>query len=416
MRRDRFVFAIILYGIVLFTGAAAFFLFGDVSQALSAGVVTGTPQVPDNQDEMQLPVKTPEDDMSDESDNISEQPDLIQEEDDGELSEAWGQLRADTTAEWREIIGEKCIVLPKPLNNGNDVVISVTDIPIEQSIALRIQGCGYTEYDYSDIERIAQDSYYSEAPDSTKESSDPLKKMTQFCTSADDGSYELYVEFLLDKTYAYNVYETQSHYFVALMEPNEIYDRIVVLDAGHGGWDTGTVSRDGKVLEKNVNLQVLLYLQELLENAGIKVYATRTTDRYIGHAERIALANSLAADMFVSIHCNNEYQDAGAKGTEVLYAEQQNAENGNALDSKFLAQICLEKLTEALQSEDGGVHARSEELTVLQEAEVPAVQVELAYMSNAEDIELLKTETGQRAAAKALYDAILDAHHATLPE
>ena len=212
------------------------------------------------------------------------------------------------------------------------------------------------------------------------------------------------------------MYETETHYFIALKEAKTVYDKIVVLDAGHGGWDTGTPSKDGRVLEKNINLQVLLYLEELLTARNIKVYATRTTDRYIGHAERIALANDLEADMFISIHCNNAYQDAGAGGTEVLYAEQQEAVNGNGLDSEFLAQICLEKLTEALQTESRGLQAKGEELTVLQKAEVPAVQVELAFMSNSKDMELMKTEAGQRTAAQALCDAVLDAYHATLPE
>ena len=219
---------------------------------------------------------------------------------------------------------------------------------------------------------------------------------------------EIFINLLLDKTYAYNVYETESHYFVALMEAKEVYDRIVVLDAGHGGWDTGTPSYDGKFLEKNINLQVLLYLEELLNAEDVMVYTTRTTDRNIGHTERIALANSLNADMFISIHCNNAYQNPEAHGTEVLYTQYQNAWEG--MNSKQFAQICLEELVTALQLNDRGLFARGDDLTVLQKAEVPAALVELAFMSNPGDMKVLKTDEAQKASAEALYKAIMRAY------
>ena len=437
MQKDRFVFAIIIYGLILLVGAGvcSVLLPEDISAVANAGVEAGKdisptpeitvsiqPVVPTKEPgqhvangdsdatETQNPLETvkPNDKSPDETgknDGVTKE-----EEADG----PWALLSAKTTAEWREIIGERCIVLPKPENafGRQDIRFSLTEMPVEQSIALHVQGCTRTVYGYDAVERIAGEQYFVSEP--LEADKDPLRRMSQSCSLLEDGSYELYIELLLDKTYVYNVYETENHYFIALKEAKEIYDRVVVLDAGHGGWDTGTPSKDGKVLEKNINLQVLLYLEELLEAENVKVYATRTTDRYIGHAERIALANALEADLFLSIHCNNAYQDADERGTEVLYTQYCDSEG--ELNSEKLAQLCQEELVTELQLHDRGLQARGDDLTILQEAEVPAVQVELAFMSNAEDMNLLKTEEAQKKAAEALCRAIMRSYDALVAE
>lgn len=444
MQKDRFIFAIIIYGLILLAGAGvcSVLLPEDISAVANTGVeaekdVTPTPDATEPTQPV-VPTKKPgksEDDLhgsGDESENLNlsepEKTDdmtlgetVIGGEVSGEIEPeqeaatgAWALLSTTTTVEWREIIGERCIVLQKPEKDlpGQELEVSLTEMPVERSIALRVQGCKHIELGYEAIERIAGEQYFASEP--LAQEGDPLRRMTWSCTLQEDGSHELYIELLLDKTYVYNVYETETHYFIALKEAKEVYDKIVVLDAGHGGWDTGTPSKDGKVLEKNINLQVLLYLEELLAAENIKVYATRTTDRYIGHAERIALANALEADIFLSIHCNNAYQDAGEKGTEVLYTQYDAIENN--MNSERLAQLCQEELIAALQLNDRGLQARGDDLTVLQKAEVPAVQVELAFMSNAEDMEVLKNAEAQRMAAEALHQAVMRAYEAMSAE
>jgi len=456
VQKDRFIFVIIIYGLILLTGAGicSALLPKDISAVANTGMEAGKDVIatPGETEPTQLvtPTTKPEQSKSDESDDEAQNPSEQTKPDDkvpdetttgdevsGEIIPGeeviegpWAMLSAKTTAEWRGIIGERCIVLQKPETalSGHELLFSLTEMPVEQSIALRVQGCKHTEYGYEAVERIAGEKYFALEPlvqedeqvaeennaDGTgvtdllvETNKDPLRRMTHLCTLQEDGSYELYIELLLDKTYVYNVYETETHYFVALREAKEVYDRVVVLDAGHGGWDTGTPSKDGKVLEKNINLQVLLYLEELLAAEDIKVYSTRTTDRYIGHGERIALANALEADLFISIHCNNAYQEAGEKGTEVLYTQYSSKNN---MSSEMLAQLCQEELVAAIQLNDRGVQARGDDLTVLQKAKVPAVQVELAFMSNSEDMKLLKTEEAQRKAAGALYKAVMRAY------
>lgn len=414
MQKDRYIFALIIYGAVLLmsAGICVFAFPGDASAAVSnpnqlgQNVITGALNVPTQPESpsptgvTSVPVKPNPD---------TEKPGENPGEESVSQTDAWESLSIETTKEWRDIIGDRCIVIPKPeaAFQEQEIMISLSEMPVDHSIALEVQGCNYTEYEYTNFERISDGQYFNSEP--TEDSADPIKEIKQFCVLQSDGSYHYYAELLLDKTYAYNVYEAEDYYFIALLDAKNAYEKIVVLDAGHGGWDTGTSSYDGQYLEKDINLQVLLQLEKLLTAEGIKVYTTRTTDRNVGHSERIYLANSLDADFFVSIHCNNAYQNPDANGTEVLYTQYQNSE---LMDSQKLAQICLEELVAELQLADRGLFARGDDLTVLQQAKVPAVIVELAFMSNKADMETLKKDETQTAAAKALYKAVMRAYDA----
>src|SRR5438132_3626708 len=94
----------------------------------------------------------------------------------------------------------------------------------------------------------------------------------------------------------------------------------IVLDAGHGGWDLGTVGRRG-LLEKDVVLEIVQRLGRLLESRlGSEVVYTRNNDNYVTLDQRTHLANRTQADMFVSIHAN--YSDlSSARGVETYYTD-----------------------------------------------------------------------------------------------
>lgn len=94
-------------------------------------------------------------------------------------------------------------------------------------------------------------------------------------------------------------------------------DLIVVLDAGHGGYDSGAVGNG--LYEKNLNLKIAKYCKEELEKyPGVKVYMTRSTDRFVALDERVSYARSRKADVFVSLHINAAANFA-ASGAEVYY-------------------------------------------------------------------------------------------------
>jgi N-acetylmuramoyl-L-alanine amidase len=95
---------------------------------------------------------------------------------------------------------------------------------------------------------------------------------------------------------------------------------LVVFDPGHGGKDPGAVSRDGKLKEKDVTLNIAKRIKRLIEaqNPRIRIVMTRNDDTFLKLEERTALANSLDADLFVSIHCNAS-TEASPNGIETYF-------------------------------------------------------------------------------------------------
>ncbi len=237
---------------------------------------------------------------------------------------------------------------------------------------------------------------------------DPVKAMSVTTWQNEDGTSDVTLLLTLDKTYVYELAEDENNYYISLLRPKDVYDKIIVLDAGHGGYDPGTLTRDGKYLEKTINLNVVLYLKELFEqNPDIRVYCTRTTDRRLNLKQRIQLANDVEADFFLSVHCNSN-ESGYLKGTEVLYSAAQNSWTG--MNSKKFAQLCMDKLSEYVGLHKRGLVPRDHNLTVLHDAQVPAALAELGFMSNRSDMEQLAKEETQRNAAQALYEAILNAY------
>ena len=104
------------------------------------------------------------------------------------------------------------------------------------------------------------------------------------------------IKFTLAEVYECKSVLEEGYLYIDFVLPGEVYDRIVVIDAGFGGTDNG-VTANG-LIEKDINLDIIKRVKELLDNSGIKVYYTRTTDVDIAPEDRIALANDTDADMF----------------------------------------------------------------------------------------------------------------------
>src|SRR5690554_1473596 len=86
---------------------------------------------------------------------------------------------------------------------------------------------------------------------------------------------------------------------------NPVKPFVVVLDAGHGGHDSGNTGHNGKYRESEISLNIVLKVGEMLEKLpNVKVIYTRKTDVFLGLRERAAIANKNDADLFVSVHCN----------------------------------------------------------------------------------------------------------------
>lgn len=176
-------------------------------------------------------------------------------------------------------------------------------------------------------------------------------------------------------------------------------DKLIVIDPGHGGYDSGATGRILNVKEKDVNLEVSLKLKKLLENEGFKVYMTRDDDNYIGLYDRPAIANELGADAFVSVHANSA-GNSSAQGVEVLYYP--NDGRGN----KTFANIMQNALVQGLNARDRGIIQRPK-LVVIRETKMPAVLLELGFLSNQREEQLLSQEDYRQKCAEAALKGII---------
>lgn len=216
---------------------------------------------------------------------------------------------------------------------------------------------------------------------------------------------------------------------------------VVVLDPGHGGVHAGTVSKDG-AREKDVVLRIARHAKAALEKAGHVVHLTREGDKTLALDARVARANAVGAAVFVSIH-NNSAPVPHRRGVEtyilsarasdevaaaLLHAEEAEAHDehgfgggGGGSDLDFIlddldrsaAQEKSAALAKAVQDRLGKVRGlgpsrglRQAPFRVLKQASMPAVLVEIGYLSHEAQAKLLASTRGQRAAGQALAKGI----------
>lgn len=183
------------------------------------------------------------------------------------------------------------------------------------------------------------------------------------------------------------------------VDPDQLIDELdstkhkIVIDAGHGGSDPGSIGYSGRY-EKYFTLSLAQKIADAInEEPDLVAYMTRTDDRFIELEDRSAYANDLGADLFISIHGN--WFEREISGTETYYYGEL---------SKPFASIMHEKIWEATGFSDRGV--RSEPYKVLRYAEMPAVLLELGYLSTEEDEEEMLTDAFQDRVAKAVVAGI----------
>lgn len=175
----------------------------------------------------------------------------------------------------------------------------------------------------------------------------------------------------------------------------------IFVDAGHGGTDPGAVGNG--VIEQYVNLSVAVQLAELLEQGGYEVMLYRSTPtenvlpgKSADLTNRARMANNWGADYFVSIHTNSSPNPA-ANGFEVyVYRLRTRAQ--------ALAESIVRSFVSRLGSKDNGV--RQANFAVLRQTRMPAVLVELGYLSNPTEALNLNSPAWQTAAAQAIYNGI----------
>lgn len=231
--------------------------------------------------------------------------------------------------------------------------------------------------------------------------------------------------------------------------------KTVVIDAGHGGKDVGCVSRDKKTYEKTITLDIAKRLEQKILAAypGVTVKMTRSGDKFVELENRAVIANKAGANLFISIHVNSVEKGTSAHGFSI-HCLGQSARKGNDLYSKNLDLVrrensvimleddyktryqgfdpsdpqsyiifslmqnahlsqslsFAEDVAEAFANVGPIKHSRGvsqDPFWVLWRTAMPAVLIEVGFMSNPEDLATLRTEKGRDGIAEGIYEAFV---------
>ncbi len=194
---------------------------------------------------------------------------------------------------------------------------------------------------------------------------------------------------------------------------NEPAERVIIIDAGHGGEDSGAIGANG-VLEKNLNLEIAEVLKSELEAKGFTVVMTRTEDKMLYSEEenikgmrklsdlknRVKVAENYPNAIFISIHMNS-FGASEYSGLQVYYAEDDNG-------SMALANSIQSSVKGSLQPENNRVTKCGKNLYLLEKSPVTSVLVECGFLSNEEECKKLSEKEYQKQLSFAIVCGIIE--------
>lgn len=223
-----------------------------------------------------------------------------------------------------------------------------------------------------------------------------------------NSSNQTVITITTDKIQGYNYTVKDNILSLSVGQPSEFYDKIVLLDAGHGGYDPGAIH--GSAKEKNINYNVLnIYAKEAFKDSDIKVYFTRVDDTLIDLYDRADYSKETEADLFISVHCNAATNTA-ARGTSVYYSSVNKGRGVTGLTSKILASSLVNSLSASLGTKNLGTIDKA--FVVVRENTVPAVLIELAFLTNPSDKAKLVSSTYQKKAAQTIFNTVVNIFNA----
>lgn len=178
------------------------------------------------------------------------------------------------------------------------------------------------------------------------------------------------------------------------LQPNvKVNKKLIVLDAGHGGTETGAI-RAG-ILEKDMTIDVTKKVAKILSQKGYEIVMTRNDDETVSLQKRVEISNEKNPAVFMSIHINASVSES-ARGVETHYYKD------NSLEFAKIVQSKLAKLN----SPDRGVH--KSRFYVINHTIAPAVLVEIGFISNTQERNDMLSEERKQQTAKLLAEAILE--------
>ena len=170
---------------------------------------------------------------------------------------------------------------------------------------------------------------------------------------------------------------------------------VIVIDAGHGGKDCGALS--GTILEKDITLDVSDRLQSILQKKGYKVYMTRTNDTYITLEDRTIFTEEINPAVFVSVHVNS-CNMSSPQGIETHYYHENSLGLANSVHTKL-----IQKINHATNR--GLLKSR---FYVINHTTVPAILVEICFISNPSERDELVTPQRKQATAEGIAEGIIE--------
>ena len=190
-------------------------------------------------------------------------------------------------------------------------------------------------------------------------------------------------------------------------------EKIIILDPGHGGEDSGAVGKNG-VYEKNLNLEIAMLIGKKLEASGYVVIYTRTDDRMLYKPEenikgirkisdlknRCGVANNYPEALFVSIHMNS-FGSSKYSGLQVYYSENNDS-------SRSLAESIQSSVKAELQKDNNRVIKAGKDIYVLEHVENPAVLIECGFLSNEEECKKLSEKEYQKSLSFSIVCGIIE--------
>ncbi|MBE3554124.1 MAG: N-acetylmuramoyl-L-alanine amidase [Thermicanus sp.] len=177
---------------------------------------------------------------------------------------------------------------------------------------------------------------------------------------------------------------------------DSLSDKVIVIDPGHGGKDSGASGVNTDVLEKDLNLEVALLLEKKLKEAGAQVILTRRSDLFLSLEKRVSIATMAQADLFISIH-HNTYDSPKMNGTITFYNQEG--------EEQQLAKKIQSELVKLNGLKDLG--DRFGDYYVLRENPVKGVLIELGFLSNPGDERLLKSPDVMEKEAEGIKKGII---------
>jgi len=178
----------------------------------------------------------------------------------------------------------------------------------------------------------------------------------------------------------------------------------VVLDAGHGGGDSGAVNHALAIRESDINLAVVRLAVAFGSDGPHELHATRLNDEYLTLSERCDLANIMGADLFVSVH-SNSCGISEVRGFEAFHCQ------GSVRGQQLARSLSTEIMNVLMEIEEGEAIFRgvkSAHFFVLEHTIMPAALVELGFVSNDNEAKMLTSVLNQQKLARALLAGLIE--------